>query len=230
MLSMSSPFSAPVRVDVWADVVCPFCWIGKARLERAAARAGVPVEVVLHAFRLHPEETRTMPLRDYLAGRFGPSASAMQARTEAMGRADGLPFDMGRAVYAPTLDAHRLILLAQDQGRGNTMAERLMRAHFAEGLDVSDRDVLLRLAQEAGLDRDAAAAGLASDAQREEVLADEAAARASGIRGVPFFVLDGRHALSGAQPVETFEEALRLTLAEREAPAGKRAPQFRPER
>lgn len=203
-----------LRVDVWSDVVCPFCWIGKHRLEGALRQMGLQdeVEVVFHAFELNPAAPPARPLMEYLAGRFGGPASvrAITQRTAAMGAAEGLAFDFDRAIAVRTFDAHRLALFAQSRGRGREAMERLMRAHFAEGRDLSDHGTLVALAAEAGVDPDEARDALAGDSFAAEVRTDEAEARGFGIGGVPFFVFDGRYAVSGAQPVEAFEQAIRV--------------------
>lgn len=202
-----------LRVDVWSDVVCPFCYIGKRRLEGAVREAGLEgaVDVVFHAFELDPAGRSSGPLMQHLARKFGGEAQARRAseHAAALGAEEGLTLDFARAIAAPTFDAHRVALLAQRKGRGPETMERLMRAHFTEGENVADRAALVRLAAEAGLDADEVARMLAGDGLTHEVRTDEAAARAYGVRGVPFFVFDGRYALSGAQPREVFLEALR---------------------
>lgn len=199
-----------MRIDVWSDVVCPYCWVGKHRLEEALARQGVTdAQIVFHAFELNPAAAQSRPLVAYLAERFGSEARVRAAwqRIEQMGAPSGLAFAWDAAIAAPTLDAHRLILHAQAQGLGAPMKERLMRAHFQDGADVADRATLLALAHEVGV-KDAAPL-LEGSLLEKEVRADEAAARGMGIGGVPFFVFDQKLAVSGAQPVELFEEAIR---------------------
>lgn len=204
-------------IEVWADVVCPFCWIGKRHLEEALRRLGLEdeVEVRHRAFELNPGLARSRPLREYLAERFGGDAGSMTRHVAAMGAPQGLAFDFGRAVAAPTFDAHRLVLHAQEKGLGQSVMERLMRAHFQEAADLADHATLRALAVEAGLAGDEVDALLPSDRLAAQVRADEAEARQAGVRGVPFFVLDGRYALGGAQPVETFVRALSRVQAER---------------
>ena len=199
-----------LRVEVWADVICPFCWIGKRRLENAARRLGLEMELVHRAFELNPAARAPVPLPEYLAQRFGGAENARAAmeRTTRLAAGEGLAFDMPRAIASPTFDAHRLVLHAQARGRGPEALERLMRAHFSEGLDLSDHATLVRLAGEVGLDPDEAARMLAGQDHAVQVREDELTARGMGIGGVPFFVFDGRLALSGAQPAEVFERAL----------------------
>lgn len=214
---------APLRIEMWSDVVCPFCWVGKRHLEEAVRRLGIEdeVEVVHRAFQLNPALTASMPLRAYLARRFGGEEQGrrMSAHVEAMGERAGLRFDFGRAILAPTRDAHRLVRLAAREGKSDAMVERLMRAHFAEAEDLGDRATLRRLAAEAGLDAEAAERHLASGEGVEEVRADQREAQALGAGGVPFFVLGGRYGVSGAQPVEVFMEALRRARLDDATPA-----------
>lgn len=208
----TDPMNPPLRIDVWSDVVCPFCWIGKRRLDEALARHGLQdAEVVYHAFELDPSTQGSRPLLEHLERKFGgaTNARAIVQRTESMGAASGLKMDFAHAIAASTFDAHRLILHAQRQDKGREMTERLMRAHFAEALDVSERATLARLAAEAGLDAADAARFLESDELGDAVREDQAAARSLGIRGVPFFVFNRRLGLSGAQPAEVFDEAIR---------------------
>ena len=210
------PEKAPrrLRIDLWSDVICPFCWIGRHRLDAALRNLGLEDEtdVVLHAFELDPSAPPARPLLSYLSQRFGADAPALAQRTRRMAEAEGLSFAYERAIAAPTFDAHRLALLAQAQGRGAATMERLMRAHFTQGEDVSDRATLQRIGEESGLDAAEVARLLAGDAYAAEARADEDQARTLGVRGVPFFLVDGRYALSGAHPVETFERALREAL------------------
>lgn len=204
-----------LRIDVWSDLVCPFCWIGKRRLDEALARTGTDAEVVLHAFELDPRHGASGPLLGHLARKFGGAerAEAMTRHVTRVGGEDGLAFDWARAVAANTFDAHRLVLHAQASGAGGALMERLMRAHFAEGADLADARTLVALATEAGLDAKEAERVLAGDAFALEVREDEASARDGGVTGVPFFVFDGRLALAGAQSVATFERALAAAAA-----------------
>lgn len=206
-----------LRIDVWSDLVCPFCWIGKRRLDDALARTGTKAQVVLHAFELDPGHGDSGPLLEHLARKFGSveRAHAMTRHVTSAGATDGLVFDWARAVAANTFDAHRLVLHAQASGDGGLLMERLMRAHFEEGADLADAPTLVALATQAGLDPEEARRVLASDAFTLEVREDEAGARDGGVTGVPFFVFDGRFALAGAQGVETFERALAAAAAPR---------------
>lgn len=196
----------PVRIDLWSDVVCPFCWIGKRNLEEGARRAGVELDLVVHAYELNPAMGAATPLKDYHAARFGPNAGPMLRRVESMGAPSGLAFRWDQAILGNTFLAHQHVLAAQEQGKGPAMLERLHRAHFEDGLDVSDPATLARLCAELGVDASAVADGKLG----EQVRADEALAQRLRVTGVPFFVLAGKYAVSGAQPPEAFEQALRM--------------------
>lgn len=202
---------SPLRIDVWSDIACPWCWLGKRHLEEALRRTGTVAEMECHAFELNPAQRGSVPVREYLAERYGsPEAiDAAHARLAAAGRAVGLDYDFDRALMANTFDAHRLHHFARGKGRGAELMERLMRARQAEGADVSDLATLHRLAMEVGLDPKEVDEVLAGEAFAADVRRDEEDARKLGIRGVPFFIIDGKLALSGAQPVEAFERALR---------------------
>jgi predicted DsbA family dithiol-disulfide isomerase len=202
----------PVEIELWSDVVCPWCWIGKARLERALDRVGLRDEarIRMRAFQLDPARPR-LPLLDYLDERFGtPRAQTLQhvARVVGLGAELGLELDYGKAIAAPTLDAHRLVQLAAADGLDPELMERLHRAHFAEGVDVADGETLARLATEVGLDPDAVARVLSTEELADAVESDQRAAYALGVQGVPFFVFGRRLGVSGAQPLELFEQAL----------------------
>jgi predicted DsbA family dithiol-disulfide isomerase len=200
-----------VRVDVWSDLVCPWCLIGLHRLRRVAAEAGVPLEVVHHAYQLDPTRASSGPTRDYLASRYGASnVDAMLANATRAAAAEGLDLRLGDSISANTRDGHRLIALAARQGLQDALVGRLMKAHFEESADLADAATLARLASEVGLPSAQAADALAGDRFDDEVDDDLQRARQMGVRGVPFFVFGGRYAFSGAQPDEAFREALRL--------------------
>jgi len=205
----------PVRVDMWSDVACPWCLLGGAHLREASRRAGIPVEVEMHAFQLSPDQKDVEPVRDHLARNYSDPAriAASQDRLRAMGAAVGLDYDFEHALAANTFDAHRLHHFAKQQGLGAEVMEGLLRAQHTEGKDVSDPATLLAVAVGAGLDADPVQALLDSDDFAGSVWADIEEAHRSGVQGVPFFVLDRRLALSGAQPVEVFEQALRQASA-----------------
>ena len=205
-----------MRVEIWSDVVCPWCYIGKRRFEAALAQFEHrdDVEVVWRSFELDPAApTRhEMPQKERLAARYGMSAAqvaAMNARLIGEARKEGLDFDLDATKGGNTLDAHRLLHFAAESGRAAALKERLMRGYFIEGVAVGDRAELARLAAEVGVDEAEARAVLASDRFADAVRADEARARAFGVSGVPFFAIDERYGVSGAQPPEALLEALR---------------------
>jgi predicted DsbA family dithiol-disulfide isomerase len=196
-----------LNVEIWSDVACPWCYVGKRRFESALAQFphASDVAVTWRAFELDPgapAET-TGQVAQRLADKYGVSleqAREMEANLTATAAADGLDYHLDIRRSANTFDAHRLVKLAQAHGRGDAMKERLMAAHFTEGQLVSDHETLVRLAAEVGLDPDGARALLASDRSAAEVRQDEQAAGRFGISGVPTFVVDRQIALSGAQP------------------------------
>jgi predicted DsbA family dithiol-disulfide isomerase len=208
--------SAPdLTVDVVSDVVCPWCWIGKRRLEMALAqRDRTDVPVLWHAFQLNPNlPAEGVERAGYLERKFGGAERAREiyARVTDAGREVGLAFDFDRIERQPnTLDAHRLIAWAQqrDPKAINALLERLFAAYFTEGVDIGKPDELARLAGEAGYDRGEAAKLLAGDTGRREVTAAEEQARRLGITGVPLFIFNQRLAVSGAQPPEVLLDAM----------------------
>lgn len=208
-----------MRIDVWSDIACPWCWLGKRHLEVALERSGLAADVRFRAYELQPGARQSVPARDYLRARYGDDAAIdrIQARLAAMGDRVGLPYDFERQLMANTFDAHRVHKLAEDRGVGGAVLDRFMRAYHAEGADLADHATIRRLAVEAGLDAGDVDAALASDAYAAEVRRDEAEARAVGVEGVPFFVVDGTRALAGALPVEVFERALAEIAAARRA-------------
>lgn len=197
-----------LKIDVWSDVVCPWCYIGKRRLEAAIARHDEAVAVTWRSFELAPRAPAAvdMPLDELLSRKYGmPMAQvrAMHDRVTRLGEEVGIEFRFDLARTGNTFDAHRLLQSAPTHDLRGALKERLLRAYFTEGAPISDRATLAALAAEVGLDGDRAAADLASDAYTAEVRADEAEARAIGATGVPFFRLDDRFGISGAQDVET---------------------------
>ncbi|MBN6054381.1 DsbA family oxidoreductase [Nonomuraea sp. RK-328] len=193
-----------MKVEIFSDVACPWCYIGHTRFARAAERfraRGGTLEVTMRPFQLSPDApTEGEPLLGALARKFGPDAAQMTGRVTEVAAGDGLELRFDHAVSANTFEAHRLVELATRQGRGEEMAERLFRAHFTDGLNVADPDVLAKLAAEAGVQD----TGEGADEVREQL----ARATGLGITGVPLFLFEGKFAVSGAQPEETFDAAI----------------------
>ena len=205
-----------MQLEVWSDVACPWCYIGKRRLEAALARFEHrdEVSVTWRSFELDPQAPAEGPRdRDeHLAAKYGMTieqARATHERMTALAAGEGIDFRFDRARLANSFDAHRVLQLAAAHGIQAEMKERLMRAHFTDGELISDRATLARLAAEAGLPEDEARDTLAGDRFAAEVREDEATAARLGIRGVPFFVADRALAVSGAQPPEVLGELLR---------------------
>jgi predicted DsbA family dithiol-disulfide isomerase len=205
----------PMDVEIWSDIACPWCAVGKRRFEAALARFEHRDEVVVtwRSFELEPDAPQELghDLATHLAAKYGTTrerAEQMQAQMTGVAAAEGLTFRFDRARSGSTFDAHRLVHLAAAHGRQDAMTERLMRAYLGEGELVSDHETLARLAADVGLPgdevRDALAGGRFADAVRD----DERTAAALGIHAVPCFVVDRRVAVSGAQPPEVLLELL----------------------
>jgi predicted DsbA family dithiol-disulfide isomerase len=206
---------ASLAVEIWSDVVCPWCYLGKRRFENALARFphGDEVSVRYRSFELDPTAPPTAEgtPAERLAAKYGTSVEqiqASQAQLTAMAAHEGLEYHLDRTPGGNTFDAHRLLQLAADRDVQPAVKERLMRAYFTESLPVGDHDTLVRLAAEAGLDADEARATLATGRYAAEVREDEQLAQRIGIQGVPFFVLGRRFGVSGAQPAEILVQAL----------------------
>ena len=191
-----------VKVEIWSDVVCPWCYIGKRRFESALARFGHEVEVVWRSFELDPEApVRRGPTLEHLARKYGISeeqAAGMHQRMTALAAAEGIEFHLDETQGGNTFDAHRLLHLAKEHGKQGELKERLMRAYFTESEPVGEREVGLADAAEV----------LASDAYADAVRADEREARLLGISAVPFFVIDRYYGIEGAQPADAILQAL----------------------
>jgi predicted DsbA family dithiol-disulfide isomerase len=217
------PAMAQLRVDVWSDIACPWCYVGKRRLERALQEFPHEVDVVWHSFELDPAAPKardtSVSHAERIAQKYGISTAQAEKNSERLcetARGEGLSFDFEHIRSGNTFDAHRLIHLGRARGVQNAVKERLLKAYLEEGALMSDHATLVRLGVEAGLDEGEAADVLASDQFADEVRADEAQARELGINGVPCFVLDGRFAVSGAQPPAVLLSALHQAFAERE--------------
>ena len=204
-----------MQVEIWSDVVCPWCYIGKRRFEAALDRfdGKEDVEITWRSFELDPsaprvtgEDMATRLSKKYQMSR--DEAIDSMASIAALARVEGLDYHLESAKQGNSFDAHRLIQLASLNGLGNQMKERLLRAYFTESLEISDPDVLAELGGEVGLDKRDIREMYASDYMAENVRNDEALASRYGINGVPFFVFDSKYGVSGAQPTEVFLEVL----------------------
>ena len=210
-----------MEVEIWSDVMCPFCYIGKRKFENALAQFDhkEDVTVTWKSFQLNPG-METVPgknINQYLAEMKGWSleqAKSMNDRVTAMAKEVGLHYDFDKAVVANSFDAHRLIQLAKRAGKGDAMEERLFKAYFTEGRNTADHAVLAQLAEETGLDAQQVKEMLAGGAFAGEVQQDVEEAQQIGVRGVPFFVLDRKYAVSGAQESAAFLQALNRTWEE----------------
>jgi predicted DsbA family dithiol-disulfide isomerase len=223
---MTTP--VPIRIDFVSDIVCPWCAIGLASLEQAIARVGDDIAVELHVqpFELNPDMApEGEAIDEHLGRKYGLSAAQLgenRARLRERGAEAGVDFAMGaRSRIYNTFDAHRLLHWAADEGRQLPLKHALLRAYFTDGEDVSDAATLTRIAASVGLPAERAAAILASGQYADEVRADEQQFLRAGINSVPAIIFDREYLVSGGQPVEVFEGALRqIASGRRNAPAG----------
>jgi len=206
-----------MKVEIWSDVVCPWCYIGKRRFEAALAQfeqAG-GVDVVWRSFELDPNApVRRGSTAEHLGRKYGwtpEQVAASHARLEGLAAAEGLEYHLDSTQGGNTFDAHRLLQLAKERGLGDKTKERLMHAYFTEGVPIGERDAVARLGGELGLED--AAEVLASDAYAAAVRADEHEARLFGIAAVPFFVVDRYYGIEGAQAPEVILRALEEAAA-----------------
>lgn len=210
-----------MKVEIWSDVACPWCYIGKHRFESALAQFEHrdQVEVIWRSYQLDPNAPPTSKetVNEMLAKKYGMSiqqAVAMNDKMSALGEKEGIEYHFEKAQYGNTLDAHRLIHLAATHNLQGVMKERLMKAYFTDGEVVGDTETLVKIASEVGLDADEVRAALTNGAYTDEVRADEQRAIRLGIQGVPFFAFDEKYAVSGAQPSELFGDVLEQVWTE----------------
>lgn len=210
-----------MEVEIWSDVVCPWCYLGKRQFEQALDNFGHKdkVQVVYRSFELDPAAPRgvTTPTVEVLAQKYGMSpdrARQAQRQMEERATAAGLTFRMDGLRSGNTRDAHRLLHLAKVTGRQDELMERLQRAYFTEQDSIFDHDALTRIAVAAGLAPEDVADVLGSDRYSDHVDTDEAMARSLGATGVPLFVIDRRYGISGAQPAETITDVLERAWSE----------------
>ncbi|MDR6613226.1 DsbA family oxidoreductase [Leifsonia sp. 1010] len=219
--------SEPIKIDIWSDIACPWCYIGKRKFEAgsglfAGAGDGRGVEVEYHSFELSPDTPVDFDGSevDFLAGHKGLPAEQVQQmleRVTGIASSVGLDYDFDHLKHTNTVKAHELLHFAKANGKQLELAERLFRAYFMEGRHVGRVEDLADLAAEVGLDRDAALQALESEQYLQDVRADQATAGEYGINGVPFFVIDGKYGVSGAQDAQTFAQVLEQVWSERAA-------------
>lgn len=219
--------SEPIKIDIWSDIACPWCYIGKRHLEGGLAALGdeaPAVEIEYHSFELAPDTPIDFEGSevDFLAGHKHlpvEQVHQMLERVTGIAAATGLDYDFGALKHTKTLKAHELLHFAKEQGHQLELSERLFRAYFTEGRHIGRIDELVELATEVGLDAEAAREALESGRFAPAVQADIAQAGAYGISGVPFFVFEGKYGVSGAQPAEVFSQVLAQVAGERDGVA-----------
>jgi predicted DsbA family dithiol-disulfide isomerase len=221
---MAAEGAEPLTIDVVSDVVCPWCFIGKRRLEQAIAlKPGIPVAVRYRPYFLNPWVPREgMSREEYLTAKFGSvdRYKANAQRIVAAAHQEGLTYNVDAITRQPnTIDCHRLILWSGQTGDPARMKQRLMELYFTEGADLSDREVLVGAARDCGMDPEEVRRWLASEKDFAAVEAEAEAAKTAGIEGVPCFILGGVFAVSGAQSPEYLADAIERTAAERRATA-----------
>lgn len=210
-----------MKVEIWSDIACPFCYLGKRRFEEALDQFSGKshVEIVYRSFELDPQAPVDSEIDTYgmLSKKYGMTreqAKASTAQIAMQGPPLGISYDFDKSVLTNTFDAHRLTHLANRHGKMGAMLDRLYKAYFSDGEHVGKRDTLLRLAEDVGLDAEETAAMLDGDAYAEQVRNDEREAASLGIRAVPYFVINRKYGISGAQPIETFLKALEQVQSE----------------
>jgi len=214
--------SEPIKVDIWSDVQCPWCYIGKRKFEAGAAEFGGDVEVEYHSFELAPDtpvDFDGTPV-EYLSQRKGmpvTQVEEMLERVTGIAKSVGLDYDYDHVHQTNTVISHELIHFAKSKGRQLEMKERLLDAYFVRGEHIGRIPDLVDIAVELGFDRDETTEALESHRFRADVKADVALAQEYGIQGVPFFVIDGKYGVSGAQDASTFANVLAQVQNEREA-------------
>lgn len=204
-----------LKIEIWSDVMCPFCYIGKRKIEKALDEfpQKEKIEIEWKSFQLDPT-TKSQPGKstyDYLAEKYGRDRQwsiEMHANVTDQAKTEGLEYNFDKAIIANSFDAHRLSHLAKKYGKGNELEELIFKAYFTEGKDVSEIETLVELGKNVGLDETEIRTMLASNLFKDAVQNDIIEAQQIGVRGVPFFVLDRKYAISGAQPKEVFTETL----------------------
>lgn len=210
-----------MKVEIWSDIVCPFCYIGKRKFEMALGdfEAKDKVEIEWHSFQLDPDMKykEGQSVHEYLGKRKGGTTKdgkQMNDNMAAIAKEVGLDYDFDKAIVNNTMDAHRLLHLAKTKGLQNKMKERLFAAYYTQGKNIGDSETLVQLGVEVGLQEDEIKTALESDAFKQQVEMDQHHAEQIGVQGVPFFVFNNKYAVSGAQPPSIFKEVLEKVWAE----------------
>ena len=211
--------SSTISIEVWSDVVCPWCFIGRRRLQKALAKLPDGTFEVRHrAFQLQPDLSETVKTSKMLAEKYRVDANqvaAMQANVCSIADSEGLCYDLGETESGNTKDAHRLILWAESVGKGDDLLEAMYSGYFEKKKSLFARADLIAIAQEVGISPEQVNKILDSNEYADQVVEDQNLARSYGANGVPFFVIDNKYGISGAQPQEVFDQTLQSALAER---------------
>lgn len=204
-----------MKVEIWSDISCPFCYIGKQNFEAGVREfAGKDeLEVIYRSFRLDPaaEKEPEGSMAELLAKKYDKSvkeAEIMNSQVADAAKAVGLDFNMEKVVPSNSMDAHRLVKLAAEEGKGSEAMNHLYKAYFTDGVNVADTEALVQIGTEIGLDAERTREMLADDTYKEQVIEDQNVANKLGAQGVPLFVIDRKYGISGAQPPQAFKEAL----------------------
>lgn len=215
-----------MKVEIWSDFACPFCYIGKRRFEQAAQQVGGRIKVEFRSYELDPgapkkaeEDVHSMLAKKY--GMTREKAKAMNDQLTAQAKEAGLDYQMDTIILANTHDAHRLSHFAKEKGKMNEFKERVLKAYFTESLHIADFNVLAQCAEEAGLIKEEAIEVLESGRYSSQVRADQEEAHEIGVQGVPFFVFNEKYAVSGAQSVESFVQVLQQVAEDEKVTAEK---------
>jgi predicted DsbA family dithiol-disulfide isomerase len=210
-----------MKIEIWSDIACPFCYIGKRKLEKAIQKLpdSSSIQIEWKSFQLNPdlqtnENQNTLTYLSQTKGWSKEQTLQMTAQVAAMGREEGLNFDFEHTLVVNTKQAHRLLHLAKETGHQDQLKERLLKAYFSEGKNVDDTATLLQLAEEVGLNKHSAEATLSSEKYTDALEQDTYESRLIGVQGVPFFVFDRKFGISGAQPDEVFDQTLKQALDE----------------
>ena len=203
--------SEPIQIDVWSDVVCPWCFIGRRRLQKAIANHAAGREVIVRhrAFQLQPDATAVIRTDELLASKYKvdkAQVAEMQANVCSIADGEGLCYDLSETYSGNTLDAHRLILWAEEFGKGDQLLEAIYSAYFEKKEQIFTHDDLLAISSKIGIGSAEALAFLKSDQLRDQVSEDQNLAHQLGANGVPFYVIDMKVGISGAQPQEVFDQ------------------------